>query len=228
MSAHHTSIRFGTATTLAISLALVAIASSHVRGERPGRGLTATFEVTYLKMVIDHHYSALRMTELAAGTDEQRNDDISPREGTSPTPGYGPTDARADSDEIKGMARQANRVQREEILTAQRWLKEWYGISYSPHLTADGRAQIAILEPLHGAVFDHRFLEVFSRHHYPIIQNSVACVVGSDLAHDELKRYCRNIIETQMNGIEDMRHMLCRMFGICDYLPFATLDGTHS
>ena len=109
------------------------------------------------------------------------------------------------------MARQANRTQREEILTAQRWLRDWYGMTYTPHLTADGKAGIAILEGRRGEAFDHKFLEVFSRHHYPIIRESIACVVGSDLEHDELKRYCRNIIETQMNAIDDMRHMLCSM-----------------
>ena len=31
-----------------------------------------------------------------------------------------------------------------------------------------------------------------------------------------------------MNEIENMRHMLCSMFGICDYLPFTAPDGSHS
>lgn len=213
------------ATIAAIAIAAVAVPAV---AERRGRGLTAALEVNYLKTAIDHHFSALRMTELAAGTDQQRNQAITPSEGTAPTPGFAPTDARSDSDEIKSMARMANRMQREEILTAQKWLKDWYGITYTPRLTADGKAGIAILEGRHGEAFDHKFLEVFSRHHYPIIQQSVACVVGSDLGHSELKRYCRNIIEAQINSIEDMRHMLCSMFDICDFQPFSSVDGTHS
>ena len=220
-----TRLRLAAAAAAAVTIAAIAVPAL---AERRGRGQTAALEINYLKTAIDHHFSALRMTELAVGTDQQRNQAITPGEGTAPSPGFGPTEARSDSDEIKSMARMANRMQREEILTAQRWLKDWYGITHAPHLTADGKAGLAILEGRHGEAFDHKFLEVFSRHHYPIIQQSVACVVGSDLGHSELKRYCRNIIETQMNGIEDMRHMLCSMFDICDFQPFSSVDGTHS
>ena len=75
MTGHqHPSTRFGAAATFAICLALLGtVASPTLLGERRGRGLTATFEVSYLKTAIDHHFSALRMTELAAGTDEQRD-----------------------------------------------------------------------------------------------------------------------------------------------------------
>ena len=38
----------------------------------PGTGRTAAFEKKYLTFIIDHHFSALRMTELAAGTDTVR------------------------------------------------------------------------------------------------------------------------------------------------------------
>ena len=190
--------------------------------------MTAKFEVNFLKMTIDHHFAALRMTELAAGTDEQRDEAVTAREGTAPTPGFAPTDPRSESDEIRSMAREANRMQREEILRAQNWLRRWYGINYSPRLTAESRAGIAVLEARHGAQCDHKFLEVFSRHDYTIVRRSVDCVVGSDLEHDELKRACRTVIETQMNSIEDMRHMLCRMFDYCDYQPFTAPDGRHS
>lgn len=136
---YRTRRRFASASALAIAMALVAVTMPNVSAERRGRGLTANFEANYLKMAIDHHFSALRITELAAGTDERRDDEISSREGTSPTPGFAPTEARSDSEEIKGMARQANRMQREEILMAQRFLKEWYGINYSPRLTAEAK-----------------------------------------------------------------------------------------
>lgn len=65
--------RFHTLATRAVAgLALAAIASTAF-ANGPGRGATATFEKNYLVFIIDHHYSALRMTELAAGTDTQRN-----------------------------------------------------------------------------------------------------------------------------------------------------------
>ena len=221
-------LRVARAIGLSTAVALVAAATPELNAERRGRGLTALVEISYLTTAIDHHFAALRMTELAAGTDHQRDDAITPGEGTSPTPGFSATDPRAHSDDIKSMAREGNRMQREEILRAQNWLKAWYGITYSPRLTAEGKAGIAILEANRGQQFDHKFLEVFSRHHYTIVQRSFDCVVGSDLAHDELKRFCRTIVESQMNAIEDMRHMLCRMFGYCDYVPFSAPDGSHS
>ena len=221
--------RHGPAARILLLALTVAATTMPLYAERPGRGLTAHFEVNYLKFIIDHHFSALRMTELAAGTDETRSQAISPTEGTAPSPDFPPTAAHSKMDDIKSMAREANRVQREEILRAQGFLKKWYGITYQPKLTAEGRQGIDLLEGYPpGSGFDHKFLEVFSHHHYPAIQRSVDCVIGSDLEHDELKRYCRNIIETQMNGIEDMRHMLCASFGVCDFEPFETVDGNHS
>lgn len=102
----------------ALGAALPAVA------EGPGRGDTAKFERSYLVFVIDHHYSALRMTELAAGTDRTRDATVNnPMEGTSPTPEFGATPAKSTDDEIKSMARQENRMQREEIAKAQRMLK---------------------------------------------------------------------------------------------------------
>jgi uncharacterized protein (DUF305 family) len=160
---------------------------STASADEPGRGLTADFEQHYLKVIIDHHYSALRMTELAAGTDLQWEAAISPAEGTSPTPNTNTTQGKAQSDEIKSMARRNNRMQREEILTAQGFLYDWYGVSYKPHITATNQAQIALLEKTRsGASFDHLFMEVFSRHHFMALGPSSQCQVASELTHDQL------------------------------------------
>lgn len=79
-------------------VALAAIASTASAGG-PGRGATAAFEKIYLVFIIDHHYSALRMSELAAGTDTQRNAAVvNPTEGTAPTPGFVATVAKASDD----------------------------------------------------------------------------------------------------------------------------------
>ena len=85
-------------TCLFTALAIGAIASGPVHAEEPGRGLTAHFEIAYLKLITDHHFSALRMTELAAGTDTTRDPGISPMEGTSPTPDKPPVQAKASSE----------------------------------------------------------------------------------------------------------------------------------
>ncbi|SDE63859.1 Uncharacterized conserved protein, DUF305 family [Massilia sp. PDC64] len=201
-------------------LALVALAGS-ASADGPGRGATASFEKNYLVFIIDHHYSALRMTELAAGTDTQRNAPVNnPTEGTSPTPGFGASVAKASDEQIRSMSRQANRTQREEIMKAQRFLQQWYGIQHQPQLTADGQKMIATLESTPaGPQFNQTFLRTFSNHHLSALAPSLHCQVKSDIAHDALHRYCDNIVVAQKNGINDMREMLCKQYGDCGFVP---------
>jgi uncharacterized protein (DUF305 family) len=195
----------------------------------PGRGLTAEFEVDFLKFTIDHHFGALRVTELAAGTDTRRNAEISPKEGTSPSPEFPQTPAKALLDDLKSLARRNNRMQREEILTAQTFLQEWYGVTYEPRLTDDAAEAIERLEAAEaGKAFDIEFMEIFSRHHFTIVQAAAACLVASELRHHELRRLCRGFIENQVNDIDEMRHLLCEPYCICDYQPLEGVEGRHS
>jgi uncharacterized protein (DUF305 family) len=211
-----------------LACALIA-AGAPVSADEPGRGLTAAFEVEYLKFIINHHYSALRMTELAAGTDAVRDAPVSPAEGTSPSPDFTATPAKARLDELKSLARRANRAQREEILQAQKFLREWYGINHEPRLTARGREGIARLEAAPaGDVFDIEFMEIFSRHHYTASRRSLDCLVASEIRHVDLERYCRGILNAQLGEIDEMRHLLCRHYNICDYQPFGGVEGRHS
>ncbi len=204
-------------------------AASAVPADEPGRGLTASFEIRYLKFIVDHHYAALRMTELAAGTDATRDAAISPAEGTSPTPSTTAVQAKAVSDELKSMARRNNRMQREEILTGLSFLHDWYGIDYLPRVREMNSQQIALLEKAPaGASFDHLFMEVLSRHHFTALEPSSRCQAASDISHDALHRYCSGIVHAQINDIQDMREMLCKQFNICDYQPTVGLKGRHS
>lgn len=206
---------------VAMAVCLSAFAPLAARADGPGAGITADFEVDFLRMMIDHHYSALRMTELAAGTDIQRNEQIGAPEGTSPTPGFAATPAKATLDDLKSLARRNNRMQREEILSFQGMLRDWYGIEYQPKLRTDGRQMVALLEQARpGAEFNHLFLEVFSRHHFTMLQPASACVTGSDLKHEELRRDCRAMWIAQTADIEMMRDELKKHFGIVDYQPF--------
>lgn len=197
--------------------------------EGPGHGQTASFEVRFLKNAIDHHFAALRMTELAAGTDVTRNDEIEPMEGTSPTPGFEDTSAKAASDELKSMARRANRVQREEILMSRNVLRNWYGVEYAAQIDPVNRTRIKLLESSEpGSGFDELFLEIMSRHHFVIMARGTECVVSADLRHEELRRLCRGIVEGQMNEVTSMRELLCREHSVCDYAPLSGLKGTHT
>jgi hypothetical protein len=66
---------------------------------------------------------------------------------------------------------------------------------------------------------------VFSRHHYQALQPSVDCLVSCELRHDDLERCCNGIVHMQTNEITEMRKLLCREFGICDFTPAAPLSG---
>lgn len=206
------SIRFAS-VALAMTFITVTATTALVQAEEPGRGRTAAFEREFLQFIIDHHFAALRTTELAAGTDAVRDATISPAEGTAPTPDTASTPAKSGMDEIKSMARRANRMQREEILVANRMLREWYGVTYQPRLRDDARAMIPTLESrAPGAAFDQAFLMLFSRHHFTALQTGIECLTGRELQHQELQRYCLGIVEGQLLDIDDMRHMLCRAF----------------
>lgn len=208
-----------TLKTVAAAVVLLPLAAF---ANAPGQGLTARFEVEFMEMTIDHHFAALRMTELAAGTDLQRNPEISGAEGTSPTPGYAATPAKASLDDLKSMARRNNRMQREEIMTLQRFLREWYGIQYQPKVRGENNAMIALLERAQpGAEFNHVFYETFSRHHYTLMEPVNACMTGTDLSHFQLRRECQGMWHSQISDIDMMRHELREHFGIVDYQPFS-------
>lgn len=189
--------------------------------DSPGRGPTGPFEIEYLQFIIDHHYGALRMTELAAGTDATRDAAISPTEGTAPTPQTTATPAKAQMADIKSMARQENRTQREEILKAQHFLRDWYGMNYQPRLRPSAQTMIATLQSTPaGANFDQAFLRSMSSHHFMVLAPTDQCLTGADVAHDALERYCKGIHQMQLLAIDDMRHMLCEKFNQCDFQPF--------
>jgi len=209
----------------AVAACFSVLCSFPAHAEGPGHGQTARFEVEFMQMAVDHHFAALRMTELAAGTDVQRDADISASEGTSPTPGYATTPAKASLDDLKSMARRNNRMQREEIMKMQGFLRDWYGVQYQPRVRPENAVQIAILERAQtGADFNHAFYEVFARHHYTLMEPVNACMTGTDLGHDELRMECRGMWHSQIADIEMMRMELKKHFGIEDYQPFRNLE----
>lgn len=195
----------------------------------PGRGLTRDFEIHFMEFTIDHHFSALRMTELAAGTDVTRNAGISPNEGTSPTPGFPSTSAKADMADLKSLARRNNRMQREEILMLQMFLHDWYGINYQPKFPASARPMLDLLDNAQpGKDFDHVFFEVLSQHHADLLDLLNRCLTGAELLHPDLHRACNDMWHSQTADIDDMRRELSRHFGIVDYQPFKDPRGQHS
>ncbi len=196
----------------------------------PGRGLARDFEINYLTFIINHHFAALRMTELNAGTQQTApTPDISPNDNITPSPNFAPTQAKATLPELKSLARRANRTQREEILEAQRLLREFYGMEHQPRISPENQQRIDILERTPpGEAFNANFIEVFSRHHYTATTRSSACIVASDVKHIDLERYCQGIVAGQLRQIDIMRHLLCSEYQICDYQPLVGLKGRHA
>lgn len=60
-------------TNMMYGITFVAAVPVGSYAEAPGQGLTARYEVAFMESTIDHHFAALRITELAVGTDLQRN-----------------------------------------------------------------------------------------------------------------------------------------------------------
>lgn len=208
---------------LCVVLALpLCLLSAATWSQEAGRGLTADLEVGYLQFIIDHHFAALRLTELAAGTEEIRQSEITDEEGVSPTPETDALEGRAEREELRSLARKVNNRDREEILTAQRYLEEWYGIQHHPRLTEGDEVLIRELDQAQGGSdFDGLFLEVLSVHHYRATVATLNCIVGRDIAHDQLYRFCKSILEQALLEIDDMRELLLSEFGIEDFQPFA-------
>ncbi len=195
----------------------------------PGRGLTRDFEIEFMEFTIDHHFTALRMTELAAGTAPQRMAAISPSEGVAQTPGYSPTQAKASLEDLKSLARRNNRLQREEISSLQMYLRDWYGINYQPKPSRTGDDELDALEAApRGDAFDKEFYETFSHHHFSLLEPLNRCITGAELLHPDLRSLCNQMWHSQTADITTMRRDLARHYGIVDYQPFIAPSGRHT
>ena len=210
--------------------AVIVLVPTRASANGPGRGLTEQFEIDYLKFIIGHHFSALRMTEYVVGTQTTFGAAISPDDGVQPAPGDFPsTSAKGTLPELKELARRNNHMQREEILAAQGFLKRYYGIDFQPsYMPEDLEVFKALEAAASGDEFNKAFMRFFSRHHFIASKRSVNCLVASELKHKDVERYCRNIVNSQISDIDEMRELLCKNYKICDYQPLGDLNGQDS
>ncbi|MGE3740769.1 MAG: DUF305 domain-containing protein [Geminicoccaceae bacterium] len=212
-------------------IALLVVAPLSALADQPPRP-DRSVRVELLKLSIDHHCTAMRMTELLAGTDPKRDAAIPPTEGTAPTHGFGATQVDASLNDLRPLMRRDNRMQREEIVTLQTCLREWYGIAYEPQLWPDGAELIRRLaQSGRGDAFEHVFLETFHRYHRTLLRPLDGCLTGSDPAHHDLRRLCSQMWHGQTADIEEMRQELERHFAIADFWslpdaqPLGSMDG---
>ncbi|MFJ8050551.1 DUF305 domain-containing protein [Streptomyces luteogriseus] len=143
-------------------------------------------DVSYVRMMIEHHAQALEMTEL--------------------TPG------RAESKDVKRIAERIAAGQKPEIEAMKGWLKS-YGkplkAERHEHATMPGMATEAQLKKLRaadGKAFDHLFLALMTTHHQGAI--TMATDVKGQGNNIRVEEMADEVIAQQTSEITRMRSML--------------------
>ncbi|MFD5341982.1 DUF305 domain-containing protein [Streptomyces hawaiiensis] len=143
-------------------------------------------DVSYVRMMIEHHAQALVMTDLAPG--------------------------RAESKDVKRIAERIAAGQKPEIEAMKGWLKS-YGkplkAERHEHATMPGmatRAQLKKLRAADGKAFDHLFLTLMTTHHQGAITMATdAKGQGNNIRVEEM---ADEVIAQQTSEITRMRNML--------------------
>jgi Cu(I)-responsive transcriptional regulator len=174
-------------------------------------------EVQYLEFTIDHHYSALRMTELAAGTST-----VGSTSDFAGAPDVFPaTPAKATDPVALQVATMANAAQRREIVEGQGFLRTYYGINFIPTLEPPLQPLVSYLDAAApGDPFNVAFLEDFSGHHATLVPASQECATAAP--HADVQAYCASIVVSQTRQITQMRTELADVYGITS-IPYETI-----
>ncbi len=174
-------------------------------------------EVQYLTFTIDHHYSALRITELAAGTTA-----VGSSSNYAGSPNVFPsTPAKATDPVALSIAAMANMGQRREIVEAQSFLQTYYALSYAPSLQPNLAPVVEYVDQAAaGNPFNVAFLEAFSGHHATLVPPSQACTTAA--VHADVRDYCAGIVANQTMQISQMRTELATAYGITN-IPYETV-----
>lgn len=149
------------------------------------------FEVPYMKQTIDHHAMGVMMATLCV--------------------------QKAVHQELIDLC-QINRTnQQRESEQLQTWLREWYGIDYTPHMQPGDERMMERLAALSPTEFEMEFLEMFSRHHWVIIHRSIP--IARHAIHLQLQEMAQSIIINQYHDVELMRTWLCEWYDRCLPVP---------
>lgn len=198
------------------ALCAVALSSTPARADAMIPGETGAFEVDYLNFILDHHWSGLRPTELAAGSLPDATEANVPP-SVNPYPGsplsFPPTEGKGTNEVVLDVADKSNAAQRMEIEEGQGFLQDWYGQTATLELQPTAAEMIETLEAAApGDPFDIAFLINFSLHHISAIARSLECVDRA--GHQELIDYCQNIVTAQTMDVQRMRAELLNEYGI--------------
>ncbi|GHA16633.1 DUF305 domain-containing protein [Streptomyces purpurascens] len=162
------------------------LSAEEAADQRPENDSPNSADVSYVRMMIEHHTQALVMTELV------------PR--------------RAESSKVKRIAERVSAGQKPEIEAMKGWLKS-YGkplrAGRHEHATMPGMATEAQLKKLRaadGKAFDHLFLTLMTTHHQGAI--TMATDVKGQGNNIRVEEMADEVIAQQTSEITRMRDML--------------------
>lgn len=188
----------GTALTAAFGLAACTDAPTAATAGAPATSVAAgdptkaQAEVNYMEFTADHHTAALPMVQICL--------------------------AKAYRRELLDLCQRNLDSQLRERAQVLGWLRDWYGITYTPRIATNLRRSIADLQAQPaGDVFQQRFLYVFPGHHKGIVQKSQQLLPY--MVHDSLRTVANTIIVSQTRDIRDMRSWACSWYSQCFPVP---------
>ena len=173
---------------LGLCAALLAFTSIGFAGAPAPERDQRRFEVKFLKTMIDHHYGAIKMSELCKG--------------------------RTIHAELQEMCDMVIAAQSAEITEMQGWLQSWYGESETPSLTGKARRQVEMLSQLSGAAFEKAYMAILIEHHSMAVMMALDCL--NQAYHPEMLNMCAMMMAAQGDEIMQLRLWLMQWYGIND------------
>lgn len=162
------------------------LSAEEAADQRPENDSPNSADVSYVRMMIEHHAQALDMTELVP--------------------------ERAESKDVRRIAERVAAGQKPEIEAMKGWLKS-YGkplkAERHEHATMPGmatKAQLKKLRAAEGPAFDHLFLTLMTTHHQGAI--TMATDVKGQGNNIRVEEMADEVIAQQTSEITRMRNML--------------------
>ncbi|ACB77660.1 DUF305 domain-containing protein [Opitutus terrae] len=168
-------------------VALTLTATSFAAAPAPERD-QRRFEIRSLQMMIDHHFAAVKMSELC--------------------------DGRTVHAELQQICDDIETSQMEEIVMMQSWLQSWYGITHQPKLDRKSQRQVQYLSTLTGERFEKAYMALMIEHHSMAVR--MALEILNEAYHPEMLNMAAMTLAKQGDEIAQMRLWLQQWYGIND------------
>lgn len=162
-------------TGAGVATATPALAEAPAQSEQ-----AASYEVDFLKNMIDHHTMAVMMAQTCLD--------------------------KAVHEDLVSLCQSIIESQSAQIDEMQSWLQQWYGISYEPQLSNGQMQSMQRMENFTGAQYEIRFMQSMIRHHWAAVRESETCLDNAE--HGELLTLCQTIGQTQLAEIDQMQTWL--------------------